>query len=168
MYNNNIPISIPSHSYVLMNRSILCNCDLETENNFLLESLAVCEKTEMKSDSEMYFTANLAFIDHFKDVVETFEIPVNRNWTMQEQILPISIESDEFNDNLLNVPKTLKEFIYYYKNKRERSNNEKIEENFKFNSFLNSYTADVLIFTATLVTMVLTIVVIHVIFKQTR
>ena len=40
-HNNNIPISIPSHPYVLMNRSILCNCDVEAESNFLLESLAV-------------------------------------------------------------------------------------------------------------------------------
>ena len=28
VHNNNIPIRIPSHPYVLMNRSILCNCDL--------------------------------------------------------------------------------------------------------------------------------------------
>ena len=34
-YNNNILISIPSHPYVLMNRSILCNCDIEAESNFL-------------------------------------------------------------------------------------------------------------------------------------
>ena len=41
--NNNIPISIPSQPYMLMNRSILCNCDMEAESNFLLESLAACE-----------------------------------------------------------------------------------------------------------------------------
>ena len=34
-HNNNIPISITSHPYVLMNRSILCNCDVEAESNFL-------------------------------------------------------------------------------------------------------------------------------------
>ena len=40
VHNNNIPINIPSHPYVLLNKSILCNCDLEAESNFLLESLA--------------------------------------------------------------------------------------------------------------------------------
>ena len=40
LYNNNSLISIPSHLYVLMNRSILCNCDIEAESNFLLESRA--------------------------------------------------------------------------------------------------------------------------------
>ena len=28
-HNNNIPVNIPGHPYVLMNRSILCNCDIE-------------------------------------------------------------------------------------------------------------------------------------------
>ena len=40
--NNDIPVKIPSHPYVFINRSILCNCGIEAENNFLLESLAVC------------------------------------------------------------------------------------------------------------------------------
>ena len=34
-YNTNILINIPSHLYVLWNRSILCNCDVVVENSFL-------------------------------------------------------------------------------------------------------------------------------------
>ena len=40
---NNIPIEIPSHLYVLLNRTVLCNCIVEAENNFLLESIAACD-----------------------------------------------------------------------------------------------------------------------------
>ena len=40
--NNDIPTKILSQPYVLVNRSVLCNCSIETENNFLLESLAAC------------------------------------------------------------------------------------------------------------------------------
>ena len=48
-YNINIPVSIPSHLYVLLDRNILCNCDIEAEDNFLLESLAACrEKNNQK------------------------------------------------------------------------------------------------------------------------
>ena len=43
-YNNNIPVNIPSHLYVLLERNILCNCDIEAESNFLLESLAACRE----------------------------------------------------------------------------------------------------------------------------
>ena len=35
LHNNNIPINIPGHPYVLMNQSILCNYDIEAESNFL-------------------------------------------------------------------------------------------------------------------------------------
>ena len=39
--NNDIPVKIPSHPYVLVNRSILCNCRIEADNHYLLESI-VC------------------------------------------------------------------------------------------------------------------------------
>ena len=51
-YNNNIQIGIPSHPYVLLNRSILCNCDVEAKSNFLLELLASCGNSE--TDLVMY------------------------------------------------------------------------------------------------------------------
>ena len=40
--NQNFPVKIPSHPYVLLKRSFLCNCGIEAENNFLLESIAAC------------------------------------------------------------------------------------------------------------------------------
>ena len=43
--NNNIPVRIPSHPYVLVNRSVLCNCGIEVENHFLLKCLAACINT---------------------------------------------------------------------------------------------------------------------------
>ena len=53
--HNNIPIEIPSHPYVLLNRMILCNCIIEVENNFLLESFAACDLESDSADLEMYF-----------------------------------------------------------------------------------------------------------------
>ena len=58
-HNNNIPVNIPSHPYVLLDRNILCNCDIEAKSNFLLESLAACSEQENEnesSDLELYFT----------------------------------------------------------------------------------------------------------------
>ena len=106
-HNNNIPINIPGHPYVLMNRSILCNCDVKAESNFLLESLAAYKGLETKTDLEMHFTINLAFMNYFDDIIEELGIPLLRNWTTQEQILPLLIETFEISPNLLNAPKTL-------------------------------------------------------------
>ena len=39
--NNDIPIKIPCHPYVFVNRSVLCNCGIEAENKFLLESSVI-------------------------------------------------------------------------------------------------------------------------------
>ena len=118
-HNNNIPISIPSHLYVLMNRSILCNCDVEAESNFLLESLAACENLEAKTDLEIYFIVNLAFVNYFDAAIEDLDIPVLTNWTTQEQILPIFLETFEFDQNLLSTPKTLRDLVAQYKNKKK-------------------------------------------------
>ena len=54
--NNDIPVKIPSHPYILVNRIVLCNCGIEAKNHFLLESLAACENANSKLT--MYFTVN--------------------------------------------------------------------------------------------------------------
>ena len=51
----NIPIDIPSHQYVLLNRMVLCNCIIEVESNFLLESIAACNPERDNADLEMFF-----------------------------------------------------------------------------------------------------------------
>ena len=55
---NDIPVRIPSHFYVLVNRSVLCNYGIEAETNVLLESLAACH--DANSKLVMYFTVNTA------------------------------------------------------------------------------------------------------------
>ena len=113
-HNNNIPVNIPSHPYVVLDRNILCNCDIEAESNFLLESLAACGEHE-KPDLEMYFTVNLAFVNYLDQLNETINIPIERNWTYQMQVLPISIVAFNISSSLLQAPKTLKEFVNQYK-----------------------------------------------------
>ena len=60
--NNDIPIKILSHAYVLINRSVLCNCGIEADNHHLLESIATCNNKISKLI--MYFTINLAFTNY--------------------------------------------------------------------------------------------------------
>ena len=95
--NNDISIKIPSHPYVLVNRSVLCNCGIEAENNFLLESLAACQG--INSKLVMYFTVNTAFInylDEFLNLTESLEFPIIKNKTTFKQTLPISLNVSKF------------------------------------------------------------------------
>ena len=73
--HNNIPIEIPSHPYVLLNRTVLCNCIIEAESNFLLESIAACDPEGDDVDLEMYFMANTAFLNYFDELISTFGYP---------------------------------------------------------------------------------------------
>ena len=70
----------------------MCNCDIEAESNFLLESLAACEEHE-KPNLEMYFMVNLVFVDYLEQLNETITTPINRNWTNAKQPIPIPLDS---------------------------------------------------------------------------
>ena len=92
--NHNFPIKIPSHPYVLLNRTVLCNCGIEAENNFLLESIAACPG--IQSSLTMYYTVNTAFMHYFDRLTENLEIHISQNWTTQEQVIPISLQTSKF------------------------------------------------------------------------
>ena len=156
-FTTDIPKEIPSHPYILLNRSIPCNCGIEAENNFLLESLAVSDTSNM--DLVMCFTVNLAFVNYFDNLLECLNVPILKNLTTQEQILPISLESFEINSSLLQAPKTLKDFIHQYKHKKEIfdlqerhvSNKDLIYKN----SFFNNYIIDIFLFMTALILLII-------------
>ena len=165
-YNNNIQVNIPSHPYVLLDRNILCNCDIEAENNFLLESLVACNEHE-KPDLEMYFTVNLAFMDYLEQLNETLTTPINRNWMNAKQSIPISLDSFSINPKLMYAPIMLKGFMeQYLENKMIiiRQDNPKS----KFRKFINSFLVDTLIFIAAILTVFLVLVIIYVLTGQSK
>ena len=170
-HNNNIPVDIPSHPYVLLDRSILGNCDIEAQSNFLLESLVACKEHE-KPYLEMHFTVNLAFVDYLDQLNETINTPIIRNWTNQKQILPISLESFEINSSLLQAPKILKEFVNQYKEKgklmdyQEKAFKEKENQNSKLKTFISSFIVDAVVFAAAL--LIITFIVIYMISGQSK
>ena len=117
--NNDIPIEIPSHIYVLVNRSILCNCGIETENNYLLEFLAACHDSSTKL--VMYFMVNLAFTNYLDDFNLTEEINVSiiTNRSTSEITLPVFLNKSKFDESLLSASLILKEYIFKYKHDKE-------------------------------------------------
>ena len=56
---NDIPVTLPSHPYVLVNRSVLCNCRIEADNHYLLKSIATCDNKDYSL--VMHFTIKMAF-----------------------------------------------------------------------------------------------------------
>ena len=46
-------------------------------------------------------------MNYFDDILENLGKQFSLNWTTQEQILPISLETFEISPNLINAPKSL-------------------------------------------------------------
>ena len=116
--NNDIPVKIPSHSYVLVNRSILCNCRIEADNHFLLKSTAACD--DKGSNLAMYFTINMAFanyLDMLPNLTNPFQLIKDR--TTYEQPLPINLSIPDFDSSLQHAPTNLKNFMHNYANYKE-------------------------------------------------
>ena len=169
--HNNIPLEIPSHPYVLLNRSVLCNCIIEVESNFLLESIAACDPEKIDADLEMYFVANKAFLNYFDELIETLDISVFHNVTKQEHVLPISLESEGFDEELLAALKTLRTLVEGYKQKRisfdkqhdtltNKDNDNPIET-----SIFDHLAFDIFIFLMAIILIAIVFLVIRLIFK---
>ena len=78
--NNDIPVKIPSHPYVLVNRSVLCNCCIEADNHYLLESIAACDNRDSKLI--MHFIINMAFtnyLDMFLNLTDSLQLIKDRS-----------------------------------------------------------------------------------------
>ena len=140
------------------------------EDNFLLESLAACgEKNNQKL--EMFFTVKLAFLDHLEELTETvIDTPIDRNWTHKKQPLPISLESFEINKSLLEAPKTPKDYIKQYQEqiKKQHLQEKNDNTNSKFKTFVSNFIADIIGFSAALLMVLITLVIVYIIMGHSK
>ena len=151
---------------------VLCNCIIEAESNFLLESIAACDPERDNVDLEMYFVANTVFLNYFDELISTLDIPFFHNVMRQEHILPISLESDDFDEELLSAPKTLRELVERYKQKKisfdkqhETLDNEKENDSFIGTSIFDHLAFNIFIFVMAVISVIIMFIVIKLIFK---
>ena len=165
-YNNNIPVNIPGHPYVLLDMNILCNCDIEAESNFLLESLVACNEHE-KPELEMYFMVDLAFMDYLEQLNETLTVPINRNWMSAKQSIPISPDTFQINPKLMHAPLMLKDFVKQYQ-ENKLTTIKQDNPTSEFRRFINNFLVNMLIFIAAILTVFLVLVIIYVLTGQSK
>ena len=154
----------------LLNRTILCNCIIEVENNFLLESIAACDPDDDGADLEMYFVANMAFLNYFEELINTLEDPFFHNIMTQEHILPISLESDDFDKELLTALETLRELVEKYKKRklnfdRQHEILDKEDDAVIETSIFNYLAPKIFIFVMAVISLIIALIVIMLILK---
>ena len=104
----------------MVNRSILCNCSIEVENNYILETFAACHDSNSKL--VVYFTVNTAFVnclDSLDNLTDASKFPILMNRTTFEQPLPLPFNVSKFDSESLAVPITLKDFVHQCLHKKE-------------------------------------------------
>ena len=169
--NNDIPVKIPSHPNVLFNRNVLCNCGIEADIHYLLESLAACNNKA--HDLVMYFTINMAFTNYL-NMLPNPTIPLLiRDRTSYEQPLPINLTFPAFNTSLTAAPTKLKNFMHNYAKckeifdfkQRHVSTLESLNNSNK-NFFSNNYIVDIFMFIFLIISLISTTLVIYLFCKH--
>ena len=154
------------HPYVLVNRNVLCNCGIEADNHYLLESLAACNNKAY--NLVVYFTINMAFTNHFT-MLPNLTIPsLTRDRTKYEQPLPVNLTFPAFDTSLKGASTKLKSFMRNYAKHKEIFNFEQrhvstVESlnNSNKNFFSNNYIVDIFVFTSSIISLISTTLVIY-------
>ena len=119
----------------------------------------------------MYYTVNLAFMNYFDNLIgnletEKLDIHISQNWTTNEQVFPISLQTSDFDTNLLKAPKTLKDLVKQYKQSGHIS--DKTNKDNNKHSFFNNIIMDIFLFIAAILSMLATIAIIHLVCRHTK
>ena len=116
--------------------------------------------------------ANTAFLNYFDELIDTLDIPDFHNVMRQEHVLPISIESNDFDEQLLSTPKPLRELVESYKQKKiffdkqhETLDNEKEDNDFIGTSIFDHLAFNIIILVMAIITVIVMFIVIKLIFK---
>ena len=150
--------------YVLVNRSILCNCRIEADNHYLLESIATCDNRDSKL--VMYFTINMVFanyLDVLPNLTDLFQLIKGR--TTYEQPLPINLNILDFDSSLQHAPTNLKSCMHNYANNKDIFDLKKgmySVESFNNSNkifFSNNYIIDIFMFTSSIISLISTTLV---------
>ena len=145
------------------------------ENNFLLESVAMCH--DANTNLVMYFKVNTAFtnyIDQF-NLTEDLKFPVLTNKTTSEYTLPIFLNNTEFDDSLFTAPQTLKNYISQYKHQKEifdlkerHDINELYLDTPNKNFFTNNFIVDVFMFIVVIISVITTMIMLYALCKHNK
>ena len=108
----------------------------------------------------------MPYLDTFKEQLELPSLEVNQNWTTQEQVLPISLQSTPFYNKLFKAPGTLKGLVQQCRQKSQTLDN--THENKTKNKFFDNIAIDIFLFIAAIISMLVVVTIIHIVCRQAK
>ena len=156
----------------MVNRGVLCNCSIEVNNHYILESLVACDNENSKLT--MYFTVNTAFVnylDMFPNLTESLEFPLIKNITTYEQALPITLNISGFDKILITAPTNLKDFMNNCARHKEIFDLQKRHEtilNTNKNFSSDNYIMDIFVFVSAIALLLTTALTVYLLCKHKK
>ena len=120
-----------------------------------------------QSDLTTYFTLNTVFMHYVDSLTNSLVTHILQNWTMQEQVLSISLQTFDFDSKLLKVPKTLKDSVYQYQQKKHILDKRGNDDNSK-QAFFDNYIMDVSLSIAVILSMIAMAAIVHIVYKHAK
>ncbi len=121
----NLAEPLPSFSYVEVDRSVLCNCQIDASLSYLMKSIGSCNiHTKHRQKQVFQYVINMAFLTLFEEFWE--KNLFDPSFNMSESVFPVSMErSNSINaagqqvENLKQAYKLMKEARQRQKEKDE-------------------------------------------------
>ena len=108
----------------------------------------------------------MPYFNTFREELKVPSLEVNQNWTTQDQVLPISLQSTPFHNKLLKAPATLKGLVQQYRQKSLTL--DKSHENKTKHKFFDNIAIDIFLFTTAIISMLAVVAVIHIVCRNAK
>ena len=127
--NMNLAKPFKGSDYVMVNRSLLCNCQMDSGLTYLLRSLGSCTPDQVNKTSHMKFTINMAFYNYFKEIMDASKkLDIDTNLTDKAVTFPIDLSPVYLDTETgLIEPDTLKEWTLAMTARKQESTKAKIK-----------------------------------------
>ena len=115
-----LPEPLPAQVYTLVDRKILCNCDLEMDMTYLLRDLNSCgdNRTLIRTKFSVNLGAYFAFKTHIPDKIKG----IAPNLTIRTQTFPISLQPLEDIKSNIDINEYLKQSAKLLERAEQRQN----------------------------------------------
>ena len=108
----------PEHTYAIVNREFLCDCQLDLEYASILKQISTCGE-KMQYDMTLRFAVNLAFWQILKQYKPKLAKTVNPNMKRIEQTFPVKLF--ENTKGPLQIPAVLTDIVKRFNDEGKKS-----------------------------------------------
>ena len=162
--NGGLAKPAPEHTYAVVNREFLCDCQLNLEHASVLRQLSSCSKSS-SSKMQMKFTINLAFWEMFKKRSPNSASNIQSQYT--EEIQTFSVDLYDPQIKKLDQPIDLENFMETMGTDGQRiPTPEEREASQPMQTIMPRWLNNVLVMTCTAMTAVLIIVILVLLAKH--